>query len=249
MKRTLLLCIALAALVAAIGGCGSSQAPPPNVDMLYLDPEFDTMDIRMIGILPLANTTGEADAERILGNAIEANLASRTDYSFMTAQMLRRKCSASGLSPDLESFRRQWVHTRKYDSALGRKLANELGIDAFLVGEVTKWEAVDLPATQTGYPHSDVSCRMLLMHGRTGNKLWEGVSDKVVKGPYFDPSQEEITGYVDEAGIARGSGGQPVRTVEAPLIREVATQVAGDLVRALPEKKGAETEAGTEETE
>jgi hypothetical protein len=237
MKKTLLLCLAVAVVAIAVDGCGSAQAPPPKVDMLYLDPEFDTMEIGTVAILPLANTTGEADAEKILGNAIEAQLATRTDYSFMTAQRLRRKCSAGGLSSDLESFRRQWVHTKAFKPDLARKLAKELEIDAFLVGEVTKWEKVDLPAAQSGYPHSDVGCRMLLMHARTGKKLWEGLGEKTVKGPYYDPTEEEITGFVDEAGIARGSGGKPVQTIEAPAIREVAEQVANDLVRALPKKK------------
>jgi hypothetical protein len=236
MKKTLLLCLSVAVLAITVHGCGSSQAPPPEVHMVYLDPGFDSMDIGTVAILPLANTTGETDAEKILGNAIEGLIATRSDYSFMTAQRLRRQCQASGLSSDLESLRRQWVHAKTFKPDLARKLANELEIDAFLVGEVTKWDKVDLPATQSGYPHSDVGCRMLLMHARTGKKLWEGLGEKMVRGPYFDPTQEEITGYIDEAGIARGSGGKPIQMVEAPAIREVAGQVATDLVRAIPKK-------------
>jgi hypothetical protein len=233
MKKTTLLCLAAVVGAFALNGC-ASQAPAAKMEMLYVDPSYSQSNIKTVAVLPLSNTTGEADVDKILGNSIEAQLATRTDYTFMTAERLQRKCSAAGLSPDLESLRRQWVHTREFKPDLSRKIASELGVDAFLVGQVTKWEKVDLRAEQTGYPSSTVGCRLLLMDARTGNRLWEASREKITKGQYYDPSQQEVTQYMDQAGIVRGSGGKPVQTIEAPPIREVADQVAIDLVKAIP---------------
>ena len=236
MKRTLSLCCVIAVAAIAISGC-ASKAVTPKATTVFLDPNYISRGIVTIAMLPLANLTGEADAENVLGNAIEAQLATRTDYTFMTVERVNRAAQAGGLSADMESLRRQWVHTRQFKADLARKIADELKIDAFMVGEITKWSKEDLQPQETGYPHSDVGCRVYLMEARTGEKLWEATADKMVRGPYYDPSEQEITQYTDEAGIVRGSGGKPVQTIEAPSIREVADEVAADVVTAIPQKK------------
>jgi len=236
MKKTLWLCCVLCA--AALTACGcTSKAVTPKATTVFLDPGYASKTIETIALLPMANVSGEPDAEKILGNAVEAELASRADYSFLTVHGLQRKAQASGLSGDLESLRRQWMHTREFKADIAGKLANKLKVDAFLVGEITRWEKKDLQPQERGYPQTAVSCRVFLMDGRTGEKLWEAVAERVVKGQYYDPTDQEVTQFVDEAGIVRGSGGKPVRTVEAPALREVAADVAADIVTAIPARK------------
>ena len=237
MRRALWLCCAIGIAALAFSGC-ASQGVTPKATTVFLDPDYASKSIGTIAILPMANVTGEADAAKILGNAIQGQLPHRTDYKFLTVERVMRKAQAAGMSADLESLRRQWMHQRTFKADLARKLANELKADAFLVGEITQWEEVDLRAEQTGYPMSSVSCRVYLMEPRTGKKLWEATADKEVKGPYWNPSEEGVTQYVDEAGISRGSGGTPVKIVKAPSIREVADEVASNIVTAIPEKPG-----------
>jgi hypothetical protein len=239
MNRALSLCfaIALAAAVAVtFTGC-STQGVTPKATTVFLAPDYASRTINTMAVLPLSNVTGAPDADRILGNAIELQLVNRSDYSFMTVERITRKAQASGLSADLESLRRQWVHTREFKPGLARKLGDELKIDAFLVGTIEKWQKVDLRPEERGNPHTDIGCRVFLMDARTGDKLWEASATRVVKGPYYDPSEQNITQYMDEAGIMRGSGGKPVQTVEAPAIREVADEVAADIVMAIPKTK------------
>ncbi len=235
MNRAVSLCcvITLAAVAVVFSGCGT-QAVTPKATTVFLAPNYASRTIETVAILPLSNVTGEPDAERMLGNAIELQLVDRRDYTFMTVQRLTRSAQASGLTGDLESLQDQWVHTRKFKPEQARKLADELKIDAFLVGTIDKWQKVDLRPEETGTPHTDVGCRVYLMDARTGDRLWEASADRVVKGPYYDPSQENVTQYMDEAGIMRGSGGKPVQTIEAPSIREVADEVAADIVMAIP---------------
>jgi hypothetical protein len=241
MNKALSLCcvIALAAAAATFSGCGT-QAVTPKATTVFLAPDYASRTIETVAVLPLANVTGAPDADRILGNAIELQLVNRSDYTFMTVQRMTRSAQASGLSADLESLRRQWVHTREFKPELARKLADELKIDAFLVGTIERWQKVDLRPEETGNPHTDVTCRVYLMDARTGDKLWEASAARVVKGPYYDPSEQNITQYMDEAGIMRGSGGKPVQTVEGPAIREVADEVAADIVMAIPKTKAGE---------
>lgn len=237
MRRALWLCCAIGVVVLAVSGCGS-KGVTPKANTVFLDPGFASMEIATVGILTMANLVGEADAEKVLGSALEGQLVNRKDYEFMTVQRVMRKAQAAGMSADLESLRRQWVHQHTFNAELGRKLSNEIKVDAFLVGEITKWESRDLRAEETGYPLSSVGCTVYLMDARTGNKLWEGKADKEVKGQYWNPADQGITGYVDEAGISRGSGGTPVQIVKAPSIREVADDVAADIVMALPARPG-----------
>jgi hypothetical protein len=234
MRKALWLCCAIGIGALAFSGCGG-QGVTPKATTVFLDPEYASKSITTVALLPFANASGEADAEKIMGAAIEGQFVYRKDYEFMTANRVARKAQAAGMSADLESLRRQWVHQRQFKNDLARKLANELKIDAFMVGEITKWEEIDLRAEETGYPTSAVSARVFLMEARTGAKLWEATADKVVKGQYWDPSEQSVTGYVDEAGISRGSGGTPVQVVEAPSIREVAEEAATNIMMALPE--------------
>lgn len=236
MKRALSLCCAIAVAAIAVSGCGTAGKMTPKADTVFLVPDYASRGIGTVALLPMANTTGEADAEKILGNALESQLADRTDYEFMTVERLRRKAQVVGLSDGLESLQRQWVQTREFNAGLSRKLADELEVDAFLVGEITKWDKKDLQPQETGYPSSEVSVRVHLMEARTGEKLWEATADRIVKGQYYDPTDQEVTQFVDDAGIVRGSGGKPVQTIEAPSIREVADEVAADLAMAIPEK-------------
>lgn len=242
MKRALSLCCAIAVAALAVSGCGTAGKMTPKADTIFLAPDYASRGIGTVALLPMANATGEADAEKILGNALESQLASRTDYEFMTVERLRRKAQTAGLSADLESLQRQWVQAREFKAGLSRKLADGLDIDAFLVGEITKWDKRDLKSQETGYPSSEVSARVHLMEARTGEKLWEATADRIVKGPYHDPTNQEVTQFVDDAGIVRGSGGKPVQTVEAPSIREVADEVAVDIVMAIPKKAAAAKE-------
>lgn len=238
MKKALWLCCAIAFAALAVSGCGGAKSLTPKATTVFLDPGFASRTIGTVAVLPMANVTGEPDAEKILGNALEAELASRPDYKFMTVQRVMRKAQAAGLSADLESLRRQWVHTREFKADISRKLANELNVDVFMVGKITAWEKRDLKPEETGYPQSRVAARVYFMDARTGAKLWEAIGDREVKGPYYNPTDESITQYMDEAGIVRGSGGKPVQIVEAPAIREVAGEVAADIVMAIPERPG-----------
>lgn len=234
MRKALWLCCAVGIAALAFSGCGS-KGVTPKATTVFLDPEFASRSVETVALLPFANMTGEADAEKILGAAIERQFAFRTDYEFMTVNRVQRKAQAAGMSADMESLRRQWMHQREFKTNLSRKLADELKVDAFMVGEITKWEEVDLRAEETGYPTTTVAARVYLMDARTGAKLWEATANKVVKGQYWNPADQTITGYVDEAGIARGSGGTPVQVVEAPSIREVADEAAADIVTAMPD--------------
>jgi hypothetical protein len=234
MRRALWLCCVVGIAALALSGCGS-QGVTPKAKTIFLDPDYATKSIGTVAFIPFSNMTGETDAEKTLGSALERQSVLRQDYEFMTYNRVQRKAQAAGMSADLESLRRGWVHQHEFKADLARRIANEIKVDAFVVGEITRWEELDLRAEETGYPTSSVSARVFIMGARTGEKLWEATADKVVKGQYWNPAEQGVTGYVDEAGIARGSGGTPVQIVEAPSIREVAEEAAIDILMALPE--------------
>jgi len=223
-----LVAVAIAAALV-LCGCAARQAMHPITT--FVVPDYSARAIKTVGLMPIAERAGVQEAGPKLLPVLEAQLATKTAYVFLSQEQVLGSVQKSGVTDRYNKLLSGWRDNGSISAEDAVAVAQKAGTDALMLVEVSTWSREYVPANVEGESVSKVGLKAVLVSGKTGEKLWESYDEQSLQSAHYSP-ESGIGTYIDQAGMVRssGKGGVP----EPPPIEEVALRVVNDVFRVLP---------------
>jgi hypothetical protein len=230
MKHSLSVLVSIAVFAALlVCGCATREALHPI--NTFVVPDYSAMAIRNIGLMPIAERSGVEEAGAKLLPVLEAQLATKTAYVFISQEQVLGAVQKSGTSEQYKRLLSAWQKDGMIPAQDVAEVGKSAGVDALMLIEVTTWSREWVPSNVEGESVSRAGLKAVLVSAKNGEKLWESFDEQTLQSAHYTP-QSGIGTYVDDAGMVRTSSTAGVP--EPPPIEEVATRVAAAVFRVLP---------------
>ena len=209
----------LAIFVAAGLAAGAVVEPAPGaekkdkskkVDLIYVHPDYATLGVQSIALLPPVTFDGSLTAEKTIGSTWGAQFRD-SEYRWVSpataGTMLASGDGGEALAKDV---RTQILKGGRVDSLSAPGACAKLNTDAVLSLQVERWEQSVLEWNQSGKPTTTVGIKAALVD-KQGRLLWSANGSHTAEGPYQDANANVIgvkSSGLGQQGIT-GQGGPP----------------------------------------
>jgi hypothetical protein len=200
----------LAGAVAGPATAAEKKDKSKKVDLIYVHPDYATLGVQSIAVLPPVTFDGSLATEKTLGSTWGAQFRD-SDYRWVSATtastMLASGDGGEALAKDV---RAQILKSGRVDSLSAPNVCQKLNTDAVLSFQVERWEQSVLEWNQSGKPTTTVGIKAALVD-KQGRLLWSANGSHTAEGPYQDASTNVIgvkSSGLGQQGIT-GQGGPP----------------------------------------
>ncbi len=240
MRRTLGFRIGLVACLAclACGLAGTSARgakPAKKVDMIWVDPQYQSLGIQSIALLPAAsfdnNLKNEKTVEMIFAQALKPN-----DYRWVSPPVAREMIkSLLGGDSALAAIDQIVLKNGRVNSLAAPRLCRAIRTDAVMSVRLDLFERVEVEWNQSGKPTTTVQAKAALVDS-SGRLVWSASGSETGEGQYHEAGAPTV-------GVRMSGGENKPITGQggAPSYEEVATRLFTRWVKDFPAR--AETPA------
>lgn len=226
-----LLCVSL------LCGCKATTPARTGPDAVYLAADYHSMKLETLAFLGLASLVSEPAGIQTTDALLRSYLlGGQQKFLIVDDSSLRVRAQAAGVGPALEKAIRAWKDDHTADALMLKDLGEKLGLDGFVVGDLTQWREETVDWTSEGASFTEVGIAITIYDARTGAVAWKG--EKMA----HRESQQYRHGTAVGSGVYRESSGLE-RTERAakvvpppPPAEEVAESVVQDLLLGLPDQ-------------
>jgi len=222
------LCLALAALP----GCRSG-ALGVRPATSFVVPDWDSLEIKTLAYLGMGSSVGDEIARQTAEEMADTDLRSEQNrFVVLGLTESRRRASSKGVGDEAAKLIRVWRDARMADQFLVQKFCEGIGVDGVIFGEVTDWKKEKVDWTIEGQSSTQVTMRLCIYSGKTGQLAWEASSTQRKESLKYTPN--EATGvYTDRSGMSRAERPGSIGP-EPPKPEEVAEDVLRSILASLP---------------
>ncbi len=206
----------------------ASEAPAAKKDKAYLHPQYESLGVGTIGLLPWLQRKYDSDAERIMRLELAQGLEP-SGYRFTNDTALRTMSRSIGAESLLVSATDQYRKDGTIRAETLVELGKRVSVDAVLAPFLDRWERETIEVTVRGNSRTDIGTRLALYSTKTGELLWSTYVEESGEGPYNDPG---TGGEVGTNPLASQTG--PAVSLEPPSFEDVADRWSKKLTKAFP---------------
>jgi hypothetical protein len=239
MRKSLTIPVALAACLA-VGWPGVpawSAKPAKKVDLIWTHPQFRTLAVQSIALLPAAsfdnNLKNEKTVERIFAQALRPS-----GYRWVSPPVAREMIKALlGGDSALSGLHQIVLKSGRVDSLAARRLCRAIRTDAVMSARLDLFERLEMEWNQSGKPTTTVQIRAALVDS-SGRLLWSASGSETGEGQYHEAGAPTV-------GIKVSSGENKPITGQggAPSYEEVTTRLFSRWVKDFPARPEASAPA------
>ena len=179
----LALATSIASPVLAVRGGNKGEA-------IWTAPDFDSVGVRSIAMLPVATFDNSLEARRAVENAIGQALRG-TGYRWVSTLVTRDQIMRDGGDSLLKAFTQAVLRNGRLDSLDAPRFSRATHARALFTVRVDRFEHLELTREQSGKPTTTVQLTAALVDS-TGRLLWSAGSSEVAEGPYQDANASAL---------------------------------------------------------
>src|SRR4029077_12266693 len=200
--------LAAALLCAAVSAHAADKKK--KADAVWTHPDFATLNVTSIAMLPPASFDHNAESERTADGALGAAIRGNAYRSLSATSARTLIQSGPGGDSLLKVIAARLLETGRVDSLTAPILCKRTRTSALLTLRVDRWEQLKMEFNQAGKPSTTVQMTAALVDS-TGRLLWSASGTQTEEGPYHDPSANVLG--VKSSGLENtpitGQGGPP----------------------------------------
>ncbi len=239
--------VMLLGLGLAMAGC-KATAPSSftaGPDAVFMAPEYPTLHMESLAYLGLAALVPDPVGIETVDGLLRSYLqGGQQKFLILDEPTARARARKEGIEPTLDKAIRAWKDKHTIDPFVLKTLAEKVGVDGFVFGDLSRWRKEQVDWQSEGNSFTEVGVSLSIYEARTGLLAWKG--EKM--------ERRESQHYRHGSGVGSGVYQQPGTGVERteradkiapppPPAEEVAESVVRNLLEGLPDRPV--TEAGT----
>ena len=232
---------AVALLAASCGGPGAAQHPLTN----RLDPGYGGLKLATLGAMPFWSDISEnEDPDHLSGPMAESKfyraLGPNTGFTVLTSSEVGALLEKSGKTAQLAAFYKKWVRDQDdVDKSLVQFVAQQMKVDAVIVGAVDVWDQQKVDITESGTARTSVGLLVGLIDGATGKTLWVGRDENYKEALRYVPGTEQGRAgtQAQRSGVERTNLRTATGVYAPPDFSDVVDIVVASLVKAFPPRR------------
>ena len=211
MRRRATTVAVLAALLAVVlvPAAVPAKDAPRKVDLIKVVPDFDSLNVRSIALLPVVTYDKNLQTERIVGTSLGQNFRA-TGQRWISSNTTRDMLTSALGDSTVRAVREEILKNVRVDSLRAPRLCATLRVNAVLAVRVDQWDQLQMLWNQPGKPSTTVQIKAALVDS-TGRQLWSASGSETGEGAYHDPSTNPIS--IATSGLENtpmtGQGGPP----------------------------------------
>jgi len=225
----------LAGLVLALCGRGFA-ASRTTTDRVWAAPDIASYPVTSIALLPPATYDGNADARKLVENAVGQSLKG-SGHRWVSPFLVRDYLLKAGGDSLVKAINQKLLKNPRLDSLDAPYLSRALRARALLTVRVDQLERRELEAGQAGRPATSVQLKAALVDS-TGRLLWTISSNETVEGAQQE-AESNVIG-VKASGLNNEGIGN---TTTAPPFVEVLAKVCGRWAEPFPKPPAPDSSA------
>jgi len=208
-------------------------APAANkakkVDLIWAHPQFDSLGIKSVALLPASSFDHNRQNERLVENLFAQSLRP-SGYRWVTPLLGRELIKSALGESTLTAIDNDVLKQGRVDSLRARSLCRAVRTDAILTTRLDLFEQVQVEWNQAGKPTTTVRLRAALVDS-AGRLVWSASGGETGEGTYHDPNSATMGVKSD------GLGSTPITAQGgAPSFEEVTTRLLTRWMAFFPHK-------------
>jgi hypothetical protein len=211
---------------AAAKAPARTKAAPSSVDSAWAG-----YGVRSVAMLSLANTTAKPTATPLVMGMIERELKREARHVYFTWDEARAEAVRRDAGEEYGRLTASWQKARALSAEQLASFGRKLGVQAVLVGEISRWDTRKLAFNEEGNSTTDVAISLELYATRDGKTIWSAKDSRSEKSVYYSPGDQNVK--YDATGRAQSNTSR--LAPEPPPVEDVAKKVVAAVAAAVPE--------------
>src|SRR5262245_45233853 len=190
MKRLVDPLAILTSLALLLVTLGAAAAAPKEKgrktgDLIWVHPEFDSLGLQAIALLPAASYDHNRQNERLVEGLFAQSVKS-TGYRWVSPQVARELVRVAQGDTTIAAIDKDLLTQGRVDSLRARRVCRAVRAGAVLGLRIDQFEKIEVEWNQSGKPSTTVRLRAALVDS-TGRLLWSASGSETGEGTHHDP--------------------------------------------------------------